>query len=137
MSVAHTGLPHTSRTRPATETAPLALADPMPSGNGQHSPAALVPPRRRTAAPMRTRMRSPHRTRGPGVQALVARERAGGPTVTAAEVIALTGRSRRRASSCSATPAPSRDDAAMDVRVFYRTCPTCGGGSVRTDTELD
>jgi hypothetical protein len=31
------------------------------------------------------------------VRALVARERAGGPKVTAAEVIAATGRSRRRA----------------------------------------
>jgi hypothetical protein len=31
------------------------------------------------------------------VRALVARERAGGPAVTAAEVIAVTGRSRRRA----------------------------------------
>jgi hypothetical protein len=31
------------------------------------------------------------------VRALVARERAGGPAVTAAEVIAATGRSRRRA----------------------------------------
>ena len=31
------------------------------------------------------------------VRALVARERAGGPTVTAAEVTAVTGRSRRRA----------------------------------------
>jgi hypothetical protein len=31
------------------------------------------------------------------VRALVARERAGGPQVTAAEVIAVTGRSRRRA----------------------------------------
>jgi hypothetical protein len=31
------------------------------------------------------------------VRALVARERAGGPPVTAAEVIAVTGRSRRRA----------------------------------------
>jgi hypothetical protein len=30
------------------------------------------------------------------VRALVARERAGGPAVTAAEVIAVTGRSRRR-----------------------------------------
>ena len=31
------------------------------------------------------------------VRELVARERAGGPTVTAAEVMAVTGRSRRRA----------------------------------------
>jgi hypothetical protein len=31
------------------------------------------------------------------VRALVARERSGGPTVTAAEVVAVTGRSRRRA----------------------------------------
>jgi hypothetical protein len=31
------------------------------------------------------------------VRVLVARERSGGPTVTAAEVVAVTGRSRRRA----------------------------------------
>jgi hypothetical protein len=100
MSVARTGLPHTSRTQPAIETAPIAPADAgdrMPSGNGQHPPAALAPavPQDRsidanqdaaTAADARSQVR-----------ALVARERAGGPQVTAAEVIALTGRSRRRA----------------------------------------
>jgi len=42
--------------------------------------------------------------------ALVARERAGGPTVTAAEVMAVTGRSRRRAYSCSATSAQKGGD---------------------------
>jgi hypothetical protein len=100
MSVARTGLPHTSRTPPATQPAPGApgvALDRTPSGNGQHPPAPLTPadPQDRTtdadpdpaAAPdVRSRVRS-----------LVARERAGGPPVTAAEVIAVTGRSRRRA----------------------------------------
>jgi hypothetical protein len=100
MSVARTGLPHPSRTPPATQPAPGApgvALDRTPSGNGQHPPAPLTPadPQDRTtdadpdpaAAPdVRSRVRS-----------LVARERAGGPPVTAAEVIAVTGRSRRRA----------------------------------------
>jgi hypothetical protein len=100
MSVARTGLPHTSRTLPATQPAPdtpgLAL-DRTPSGNGHRSPAEFAPgvPQDRTADA------DPDATAAPDarsqVRALVARERAGGSAVTAAEVIAVTGRSRRRA----------------------------------------
>jgi hypothetical protein len=46
---------------------------------------------------MPTQTQPPHPMRGPQVRALVARERAVGPGVTAAEVMAVTGRSRRRA----------------------------------------
>jgi hypothetical protein len=100
MSVARTGLPHTSRTRPATSAGSLALAaagDHMPSGNGQHTPAALasaLPQDRTTDADPDPAAAPDARTQ---VRTLVARERAGGPTATAAEVIAVTGRSRRRA----------------------------------------
>jgi hypothetical protein len=100
MSVARTGLPHSSRTPPATQPAPGApgvALDRTPSGNGHRHPAALasaLPQNRTTAA-------DPDPAAAPDVRsqvrALVARERAGGPTVTAAEVIAVTGRSRRRA----------------------------------------
>ena len=100
MSVARTGLPHTSRTPGPTVGAVAAGAalDPTASGNGHRTPTALAP----TVLQDRTtecgpRRQPPHPTRGPRVRALVARERAGGPTVTAAEVVAVTGRSRRRA----------------------------------------
>jgi Protein of unknown function (DUF2637) len=100
MSVARTGLPHTTRTPPATQSAPNTpgvTPDRTPSGNGHRSPAALAPappqdcttdadPDPANALDARTQVRS-----------LVARERSGGPAVTAAEVIAVTGRSRRRA----------------------------------------
>jgi Protein of unknown function (DUF2637) len=100
MSVARTGLPHTSRTPPATQPAPGApgvALDRTHSSNGHRSPADLAPgvPQDRTtdagadaAAALDVRQQ---------VRTLVARERAGGPQVTAAEVIAATGRSRRRA----------------------------------------
>jgi hypothetical protein len=96
MSVARTGLPHTSRTPASTVAAAAAGAalDPTASGNGHRTPSALalaVPQDRTTSAdqdPADVRQQ---------VRALVARERSGGPQVTAAEVIAATGRSRRRA----------------------------------------
>jgi hypothetical protein len=96
MSVARTGLPHTSRTPAPTAGAVAAGAalDPTTSGNGHRPPTALalaVPQDRTTDAdhdPADARQQ---------VRALVARERAGGPQVTAAEIIAVTGRSRRRA----------------------------------------
>jgi hypothetical protein len=100
MSVARTGLPHGSctptGTQPASDSVGVAL-DRMSGGNGQHTPAALAP----AALQDRTTAADPDATTAPDartqVRALVARERSGGPTVTAAEVIAATGRSRRRA----------------------------------------
>jgi Protein of unknown function (DUF2637) len=99
MSVARTGLPHTSRT-PASTVGAVgydAALDPTASGNGHRTPGelALAEPQDRTkgadqdppaAADARQQVR-----------ALVAREHSGGPQVTAAEVVAVTGRSRRRA----------------------------------------
>jgi hypothetical protein len=100
MSVARTGLPHTSRTPSASQPAPGATSialDRTPSGNGQPPPAVLA-----SALPQdRTTDADPDPAAAPDarsqVRTLVARERAGGPAVTAAEVIAVTGRSRRRA----------------------------------------
>jgi hypothetical protein len=67
----------------------------LAGGNGHRTPTALAVAQDRTpgadqdpAAALDARQR---------VRALVARERVGGPKVTAAEVIAVTGRSRRRA----------------------------------------
>jgi hypothetical protein len=100
MSVARTGLPHTSRTPSPTQPPPIATGDAAnrrPSGNGHRHPAALTPamPQHRTGQADQDATAAPDaRTQ---VRALVARERAGGPAVTAAEVIAVTGRSRRRA----------------------------------------
>jgi hypothetical protein len=100
MSVARTGLPHTSHTPPATQPAPGApgvALDRTPSGNGHRTPTALAP----AALQDRTSAADPDPAAAPDarsqVRTLVARERSGGPTVTAAEVIAVTGRSRRRA----------------------------------------
>jgi Protein of unknown function (DUF2637) len=100
MSVARTGLPHTSRTPASTPPppgAPGVALDRTPSGNGHRDPAAFG-----SALPQdRTTDADPDPTAAPDarsqVRALVARERAGGPQVTAVEVIAVTGRSRRRA----------------------------------------
>jgi hypothetical protein len=100
MSVARTGLPHTSRTPASTPPAPgiagVALERP-PSGNGHHTSATLVP----AALQDRTTDAGQDGAAAPDarsqVRSLVARERAGGPAVTAAEVVAVTGRSRRRA----------------------------------------
>jgi hypothetical protein len=97
MSVARTGLPHTSRTPGPTVGAGTAGAalDPTIGGNGHRTPTALAVLQDRTSsADQDPATTSDARTR---VRALVARERAGGPKVTAAEVIAATGRSRRRA----------------------------------------
>jgi Protein of unknown function (DUF2637) len=98
MSVARTGLPHTSRTPVPTMPVPIApgaALDPTASGNGHRTPTTLALPQDRT----------PNADQDPAaaadarqqVRVLVARERSGGPHVTAAEVIAVTGRSRRRA----------------------------------------
>ncbi|HET8644673.1 MAG TPA: hypothetical protein VFO85_04240 [Vicinamibacteria bacterium] len=100
MSVARTGLPHTSRTptgtQPGHDSVGVAL-DRTLGGNGHRDPAALA-----SALPRdRTTDADPDPAAAPDarsqVRALVARERAGGPQVTAAQVIAATGRSRRRA----------------------------------------
>jgi hypothetical protein len=100
MSVARTGLPHGSRTPPATQPAsgaPGVALDRTPSGNGHRTPATVAP----AALEDRTSDAKQYGAAAPNarsrVRALVARERAGGPPVTAAEVIAVTGRSRRRA----------------------------------------
>jgi hypothetical protein len=91
MSVARTGLSHTNRTAPAV------VLDPTASGDGHRTPTALAPVvlQDRTASADQEPTAAPDARRR--VRALVARERAGGPAATAAEVIAVTGRSRRRA----------------------------------------
>jgi hypothetical protein len=99
MSVARTGLPHTSRIPAPTvgAVAPGAALDPTTSGNGHRTPSALalaVPQDRTSGADQDPAAAVDVRQQ---VRALVARERAGGPQVTAAEVIVVTGRSRRRA----------------------------------------
>jgi uncharacterized protein DUF2637 len=96
MSVARTGLPRTSRTPGPTLGAVTTGADldPTASGNGHRTPPTLAlaePQDRTTSADQDPADAREH------VRALVARERAGGPKVTAAEIIAATGRSRRRA----------------------------------------
>jgi Protein of unknown function (DUF2637) len=92
MSVARASLPRSHRT--ATVAQPAAIA---PNGDGRRDPAALLS----TAPSDRTGNTGDSAVAAPEVReqvrALVARERAGGPPVTAAEVIAATGRSRRRA----------------------------------------
>jgi hypothetical protein len=96
MSVARTGLPHTSRTPGPTvdSMAAGAALDRTPSGNGHRTPTTLtfaMGQVRTTGAdqdPADARQQ---------VRALVARERSGGPKVSAAEVVDATGRSRRRA----------------------------------------
>jgi hypothetical protein len=100
MSVARTGLPHTRRSAPATQPAVGASGvalDRTPSGNGHRHPTVLAP--HRSSGPQNDAKPDP--TAAPDarsqVRALVARERSGGPAVTAAEVMAVTGRSRRRA----------------------------------------
>jgi hypothetical protein len=108
MSVARTGLPHGSRTPPATQPAsgaPGVALDRTPSGNGHRTPSGNGHRTPATVAPAaledRTSDAKQYGAAAPNarsrVRALVARERAGGPPVTAAEVIAVTGRSRRRA----------------------------------------
>jgi len=74
-----------------------AALDPTAGGNGHRTPSALalaVPQDRTSSADQDASAAPDARTR---VRALVARERVGGPQVTAAEVVAVTGRSRRRA----------------------------------------
>jgi hypothetical protein len=98
MSVARTGLPHTSRTPAPTVDASVAAGialDPTASGNGHRTPTTLALAQDRTSSADQDPAPAPDaRTR---VRALVARERSGGPQVTAAEVVTVTGRSRRRA----------------------------------------
>ena len=99
MSVARTGLPHTSRTPGLMERAAAAghALDRTPSGNGHRTPSALAlaePHDRSSSAGQDPATTADARQQ---VRALVARERSGGPQVTAAEVIDATGRSRRRA----------------------------------------
>jgi hypothetical protein len=82
MSVARTGLPHQSRTPPATQPAPGASGvalDRTPSGNGHWHPAALAP----AALQDRTSAADPDPAAAPDaryqVRELVARERSGAP----------------------------------------------------------
>jgi hypothetical protein len=93
MSVARTGLPHTSRTPAPTRGA----LNPTAGGNGHRTPTTLAPAvlqDRTASADQDTTAAADARQQ---VRTLVARERTGGLKVTAAEVIAATGRSRRRA----------------------------------------
>ena len=98
MSVARTGLPHTSRTpAPTVSAAAAGAVDPIASGNGHRTPTSPSPCR--TTAPPGADQDPPAaadaRTR---VRALVARERDGGPARSPRpRLIAVTGRSRRRA----------------------------------------
>jgi hypothetical protein len=96
MSVARTGLPHASRTpAPTMGTGAAGAALDPAGGNGHRTPTTLALPQDRTlSADQDPSAASDARTR---VRALVARERSGGPKVTAAEVVDATGRSRRRA----------------------------------------
>ena len=96
MAPYRTGLPHTNRTPGPTESAVAAL-DPTAGGNGQRTPTtlALAVPQDRTTGADQDPPAAPDARHQ--VRTLVARERSGGPKVTAAEVIAATGRSRRRA----------------------------------------
>jgi len=100
MSVARAGLP---RTR-ADTAAPADVADRAatapdrtPGRNGQAPPAALPHPAPHDRTGSAGNGTWPHPDAREHVRALVARERHGGPPVTVAEVIAATGRSRRRA----------------------------------------
>ena len=98
MSVARTGLPHTSRTpAAAVGTGAAATAVDLVGANGHRTPTTLalaVAQDRTSGADQDPAAAADARQQ---VRALVARERSGGPTVTAAEVVAVTGRSRRRA----------------------------------------
>jgi hypothetical protein len=97
MSVARAGLPRTPAEAidlaDIDDRAATAL-DRTPGSNGQAPPAVLphTGPHDRTSNGM-----APHADPREQVRALVTRERHGGPPVTVAEVIAATGRSRRRA----------------------------------------
>jgi hypothetical protein len=100
MSVARTGLPHTSRTPSPPARHAIAARDTAartPSGNGHRHPAALTPAVLQDRTGQADQDTTPAPDARSQVRALVARERGGGPAVTAADVIAATGRSRRRA----------------------------------------
>jgi hypothetical protein len=110
MSVARTGLPHTSRIPAPTMPAPVApgaALDPA-GGNGHRTPTALALPQDRTTGADQDPSAAPDARQR--VRALVARERSGGPKVTAAEVIAATGRSRRRAYELLAAVRSEQED---------------------------
>ena len=96
MSVARTGLPHAGRTQGPTLGAVAAGAalDPV-GGNGHRNPTTLTLPQDRTSSADQDPSAAPDARAQ--VRMLVARERSGGPLVTAPEVVATTGRSRRRA----------------------------------------
>jgi hypothetical protein len=96
MSVARAGLPRTTPT-PRAAPDPSAAPDRTPSPNGQHAPVALPHPALHDRTASAGNGAAPHADPREQVRALVAREHAGGPAVTVAEVIAATGRSRRRA----------------------------------------
>jgi hypothetical protein len=64
-------------------------------GNGHRTPAALAIAQDHTPGADQEAATAPDARQR--VRALIAREHAGGPQVTAAEVVAVTGRSRRRA----------------------------------------
>jgi hypothetical protein len=95
MSVARTGLPHTSRTPgPTVGTGAAATALDLAGANGHRTPTTLALPQDRTpGADQDSAAAADARQQ---VRALVARERSGGPKVTAAAP-----------TNCSATPAPS------------------------------
>jgi hypothetical protein len=96
MSVARTGLPHTSRTPgPTVGTSAAVTTLNLAGDNGHRTPTTLALPQDRTPGVDQDPAAAPDARHQ--VRELVARERAGGPQVTAAEVIAVTGRSRRRA----------------------------------------
>jgi hypothetical protein len=96
MSVARTGLPHTSRTPgPTVGTGAAVTTLNLAGTNGHRTPTMLALPQDRAPGVDQDPAAAPDARQQ--VRELVARERAGGPQVTAAEVIAVTGRSRRRA----------------------------------------
>jgi hypothetical protein len=93
MSVARTGLPHTSRTpSPTVGTGAAATALDLAGANGHRTPTTRALPQDRLPGADQDPAAAPDVRQQ--VRVLVARERAGGPKISAAEV---TGRSRRRA----------------------------------------
>jgi hypothetical protein len=97
MSVARTGLLHTSRTQGSLVDAAGVALDPTTSGNGHRTPTALTLDiaQNRTTGADQDPAAAPTRGLGSGYWSPANAPAA--PRVTAAEVIAATGRSRRRA----------------------------------------
>jgi hypothetical protein len=97
MSVARTGLLHTSRTQGSLVDAPASPSTPPRAATAiAHRPRSPSTSHR-TAPQVRTRTQRPHPTRGLGSGYWSPANAPAAPRVTAAEVIAATGRSRRRA----------------------------------------